>query len=233
MDHTNSKFDAEFESLRVEATSMAGLVERQFSRSIKALLDGDLDLVAQVLEDEAEVNRRHVRTDLHCNKMIATMQPIAVDLREIIGVLHMNNDFERIGDEAKKIAKKARELRGRQLPLSLERLDTMGRIVSEMLLAAVDAYVRQDVSVADQLKKRDKEVDALRDEVTADLLRAMAESPNVVTECLSLVFVVQSIERVGDHAKNVAEYVVTVVSGVDPRHPRSMASARKAGGEGG
>jgi phosphate transport system protein len=222
MEHTNTKFDIELESLRGEATGMAGLVERQFSRAIRSLLDGDLDLIAQVLEDEAEVNRMHVRTDLHCNKIIATMQPIAGDLREIIGVLHMNNDFERIGDEAKKIAKKARGLRGRTLPLSMERLDSMGRIVSEMLLAAVDAYVRQDDTVAAKLKQRDKEVDALRDDLTADLLRAMAQSPENATECLSLVFVVQSIERVGDHAKNVAEYVVTVVSGVDPRHPRSM-----------
>ncbi|MEZ5651789.1 MAG: phosphate signaling complex protein PhoU [Burkholderiaceae bacterium] len=225
MEHTNSKFDIELESLRVEATSMAGLVERQFSRAVRALLEGDLDLIAQVLEDEAEVNRMHVKTDLHCNKMIATMQPIAVDLREIIGVLHMNNDFERIGDEAKKIAKKARALRGRTLPIALERLDTMGRIVSEMLLAAVDAYVRQDVTVAAQLKARDKDVDALRDELQADMVSAMAGSPETVTECLSLIFVVQSIERIGDHAKNVAEYVVTVVSGVDPRHPRSMAAA--------
>lgn len=223
MEHTMSKFDAELDGLRVEVTSMAGLVERQFSRAVQAVRESDLDLVSQVLEDEAEVNRMHVRTDLRCHQMIAKLQPIAVDLREIIAVLHMNSDFERIGDEAKKIAKKARQLNGRSLPISMERLDRMARMVSEMLLAANDAYVRRDPSASEPIRKRDKEVDALRDELTADLLTAMARMPDAVAECMALVFIVQSIERVGDHAKNVAEYVVTVVDGVDPRHPRSMA----------
>ncbi|MEZ5742062.1 MAG: phosphate signaling complex protein PhoU [Burkholderiaceae bacterium] len=228
MAHTNTIFNADLTALRLAATSMAGLVERQFTRAVSAVRDGDLDLIAQILTDEAEVNRMHVQIDLRCHQMIARLQPIAVDLREIIAVLHMNNDFERIGDEAKKIAKKARDLRGRQLPVPLEKLDRMTTIVSEMLLAATDAFVRQDATASEPLNKRDKDVDRLRDEITADLLRVMGENPEAVAECLTLVFIVQSIERVGDHAKNVAEYVVTVVEGVDPRHRRSVAAGKAA-----
>lgn len=106
MDHTISHFDTDLHALRSAATTMAGLVEQQFLRSVQAVRESDLDLVAQVLTDEGEVNRMHVRTDLQCHQMIAKLQPIAVDLREIIAVLHMNNDFERIGDEAKKLPRR-------------------------------------------------------------------------------------------------------------------------------
>ncbi len=228
MDHTISQFDIDLHSLRNAATAMAGLVEEQFMRAVAAVHDGDLDLVTQVLTDEAEVNRMHVQTDLRCHQMIAKLQPIAVDLREIIAVLHMNNDFERIGDEAKKIAKKARDLRGRNVPISLDRIDRMSSIVCDMMRTAIDSFLRQDAGASEVLLTRDKEVDQLRDELTADLLKAMMESRDSVAEAMSLVFIVQSIERVGDHAKNIGEYVVTVVEGVDPRHRRSVAAGRTA-----
>lgn len=227
MDHTISQFDTDLEALRSSVTAMAGLVEEQFMRSVAAVREGDLDRVAQVLTDEAEVNRMHVSIDLHCHQIIAKLQPIAVDLREIIAVLHMNNDLERIGDEAKKIAKKARELHGRSLPLGLDRIDRMSAMVRDMLRTATDAFVRQDADACESLLKRDKEVDKMRDELTVDLIKTMTDAPDSVSEALALVFVVQSLERVGDHAKNIGEYIVTVVEGVDPRHRRSVAAAAK------
>ncbi|MGB7307321.1 MAG: phosphate signaling complex protein PhoU [Burkholderiaceae bacterium] len=220
--HTITQFDTDLEALRTAATTMAGLVEQQFLKAVEAVREGDLELVTQVLHDEAEVNRMHVETDLRCHQMIAKLQPIAVDLREIIAVLHMNSDFERIGDEAKKIAYAARDLRGRTLPINMERIDQMASMVCEMLRTGTDAYVQQNAQASAPLLARDKDVDKLRDELTADLLVAMSENRDSVVECLKLIFIVQSIERVGDHAKNVGEYVVTVVEGVDPRHRRSV-----------
>ena len=223
-DHTYSQFDTDLYRLRSISTAMAGLVERQFRRAVDAVLNEDLGLVAQVLVDEAEVNRMHMQTDLMCNQMIARLQPIAVDLREILAALHMNNDLERIGDEAKKIALKARALQARPRPIPTERIARMADIARDMLRLAVDAYVRQDPQVAVALAERDDEVDQLRNELTEELTAVMGSTPEAVSPALALIFVVQSIERVGDHATNISEYVVTVVEGTDTRHSRTSAA---------
>jgi len=217
-DHTYKQFDTEIDAMRSSITTMGGLVERQFIRAVDAVRYGDLRLVMQVLADERVVNQLHVESDLRCNQVIAKRQPIAVDLREIIGVIHSINDLERIGDEAKKIALKAQSFVDRRLPIPFESIQLMSEIVAEMLRAAIDAFLRQDERVAARLLARDAEVDALRDELIGQLIERMSADPAVVSDALALVFVVQSIERVGDHAKNIAEYVVHIVSGVDLRH---------------
>jgi phosphate transport system protein len=225
MDHTYSQFDTDLHRLRSASTTMAALVEQQFRRAVDAVLYEDLARVAQVLADEVEVNRMHMQTDLLCNQMIAKLQPIAVDLREILAALHMNNDLERIGDEAKKIALKARLLGTRPLPIATDRIARMADIACEMLRVAVDAFVRQDPQVAATLAERDREVDELRNVLTEELSAVMSDIPGVVSPALALIFVVQSIERVGDHATNISEYVVTVVDGTDARHSRTTAAA--------
>jgi phosphate transport system protein len=219
MDHTYSRFDTDLISLRSEITTMADLVERQFLRAVDATRGGDLALVARVLADESEVNRRHLQTDLHCNTMIARLQPIAIDLREILAVLHMNNDLERVGDEAKKIAIRARDLRARELPRAeLEQLHQMAASVAEMLRGAVGAFVRRDATLAAEVAARDRQIDDARDRLISTLVDGIGRHENVATVSVDLAFVVQSIERVGDHAKNIAEYVIRIVDGVDPRH---------------
>ena len=219
-DHTFKQFDTDIEKMRSAVSMMGGLVERQFVRAIDAVRDGDLQRVMQVLEDERVVNQLHLESDLRCNQLIARRQPIAVDLREIIAVIHSINDLERVGDEAKKIALKAKHFVDAPLPIPFEPIVRMSEIVVEMLRAAIDAFVRQDESAAARLSSRDDEVDALRDQLVGQLIARMTDDPASVSSALALVFVVQSIERVGDHAKNIAEYVVHVVSGVDPRHSR-------------
>jgi phosphate transport system protein len=217
-DHTYRQFDTDIDAMRSAITTMGGLVERQFGRAVDAVRDGDLRLTMQVLADERVVNQLHVESDLRCNQVIAKRQPIAVDLREIIGVIHSINDLERIGDEAKKIALKAQQFTERSLPIPFEKIGRMADIVTEMLRAAIEAFLRQDDSVSALLAARDDDVDALRDDLIAQLIARMSSDPACVSDALALVFVVQSIERVGDHAKNIAEYVVHVVSGIDPRH---------------
>ncbi len=224
MDHTYTPFDTDLQRLRSTCTVMAALVERQFLRAVDAVMTEDPGRIVQVLADEAEVNRMHLQTDLLCNRMIAKLQPIAVDLREILAALHMNNDLERIGDEAKKIALKARQLVPRPLPIATDRIATMADIACGMLRLAVDAYLRLDPLVAGALVARDREVDGLRNDLTNELAAVMSATPASVSTALALIFVVQSIERVGDHATNISEYVVTVVDGTDPRHSKSVAS---------
>ena len=226
-EHTYKAFDDDIDALRSAVTTMGGLVERQVVRAVDSVRYGDLRRVMEVLADEETVNQMHVETDLRCNQVIAKRQPIAVDLRETIAVIHSINDLERIGDEAKKIALKARNFEGRALPIPVEPIVRMGNLVAEMLSSAIEAFVHQDTSAAQALAARDCEVDLLRDQLVQSLIDKMAADSTSVSDSLALVFVVQSIERVGDHAKNIAEYVVQIVEGVDSRHvkPRLLSSA--------
>lgn len=217
-EHTHKAFDTDIDTLRSSVTTMGGLVERQFVRAIDAVRYGDLRRVMDVLTDEETVNRMHVETDLRCNQVIARRQPIAVDLRETIAVIHSINDLERIGDEAKKIALKAKDFNGRPLPIDLDKIQRMADLVVAMLGAAIDAFVRHDTAVSASLAERDRAVDQLRDGLIEELIATMAADSRCVSDALALVFIVQSIERVGDHAKNIAEYVVQIVEGIDPRH---------------
>jgi phosphate transport system protein len=220
MFHTDTQYDTELHALRGAARTMANDVERQFQRAVDAVRTLDLGLANDVLIEEASVNQLHLQIDARCNQIIARRQPIAVDLREIIAIMHMNSDLERIGDEAKKIAIKVRMLQSRGSPVNSAGVQKMAGIVSEMLRTAIDAFVRHDPKVSKALQARDDEVDALRDQQISELVETMSrdKDPGAISAALAQVFVVQSIERVGDHAKNIAEYVVTVVEGVDPRH---------------
>ena len=213
-DHTLKKFDTDIEALRSVVTTMGGLVERQFIRAVDAIRLGDLGIVAQVLADENRVNQLHMESDL----------------REIIAIIHTNNDLERIGDEAKKIAMKTRDLQNAQAPIAMDRIERMATVVADMVRASIDAFVRHDIRAAAALGERDVEVDGLRDTLTADLIAVMKERPATISSALALIFVVQSIERVGDHARNIAEYVVNVVEGVDLRHATPEEIARIAAG---
>jgi phosphate transport system protein len=218
-EHTYRQFDADIDSIRSAFTTMGGLVERQLLRAVDAVRYGDLRLTTAVLVDERQINQMQVESDLRCNQIIAKRQPIAIDLREIIGVIHGVNDLERIGDEAKKIALKAQQFVDGNLPIPFDPILQMTEIVADMLRSAIDGFLRQDEAAAERLIQRDIEVDALRDQLISTLMQRMSEDPTRVSESLSLVFVVQSLERVGDHAKNIAEYIMHVVSGVDSRHP--------------
>lgn len=219
-EHTMKAFDADIDGMRSTVMTMGGLVEKQFTRAIDAIEFSALRLISQVLEDETVVNQYHLQADLLCNQILAKRQPVAVDLRELIGAIHTINDLERIGDEAKKIALRARDLdqhAGRGA-LPFARVRAMAEAVRAMLSEALDAFVRHDIAVAARLEARDTEVDALRDSLNAELLTKMAQDAATISAAMDLVFVVQSIERVGDHAKNIAEYVVNVVEGIDTRH---------------
>jgi len=219
-EHTLKAFDADIAGMREAVVQMGSLANQQFQRAIEAVRTADLGVAAQVLADERIVNALQVRLDGLCNRIIALRQPIAVDLREVIGAIHTVNDLERIGDEAKKIALKARTIDPESFQDLLPRVADMARQAGDMLTRAIDAFVRRDSGAAVELGACDDTVDDLRDELVDVLVARMAAQPHRVEQSLGLVLVVQSIERVADHAECIAEYVVNVVEGVDMRHGR-------------
>lgn len=231
-EHTTKAFDADIDSMRSLIITMGGLVEKQFTRAVDSVRYGDLRLITQVLTDEDTVNRLHIQADMLCNQVLARRQPFAVDLREVLAAIHTVNDLERIGDEAKKIALKARDMEAsaQRMGLPIDSIEGISEEVRDMLSKALDAFVRHDTSVAETLVQRDREVDKQREALHKQLMQWIAgandgtQQPRTsegVSAALDLIFVVQSIERIGDHAKNIAEYVVKVVEGVDLRHSNS------------
>jgi phosphate transport system protein len=219
-EHTNKSFDTDMDGMRSAVLMMGGLVEKQIERAVRACTRLDMTVAGLVLSDEIRVNNLHMQCDLLCNQIIARRQPIAVDLREVIASIHTVNDLERIGDESKKIVIKSRSLQ--QLSslegLPLPRIEQMGVQAAAMMRQALNAFVRQDTQAIVALAKADSELDALRDDLHRELMVIMAAQPGLVTTCVDLVFIVQSIERIGDHAKNIAEYIIHIVDGVDMRH---------------
>ena len=219
-DHIVSAFDADIAGLRSAIMAMGGLAETQVARAVRSVSEASLLLVSQVLESEQTVNQLHVQVDLLCNQILVKRQPFAVDLREVIAVIHSINDLERVGDEAKKIALKARGMDGAQLiaGFPIGQIVLMGEKVCAMLKLALDAFIRHDTGAAPLLAAQDLEVDALRARLVALFMDRMAEDAKQVSTSLDLIFVIQSLERIGDHAKNLAEYVVNIVEGRDLRH---------------
>jgi phosphate transport system protein len=225
-DHTVKAFDEDMERVRSIVVAMGGLVEKQFTRALDAVRYGDLRLASLVLADETMVNQMQVQADLLCNQVIARRQPIAIDLRELIGAIHTIHDLERIGDEAKKIALRSKgiETYTDRASLPLERVATMAEHARAMLGRALDAMVRHDASLAATVPDLDVEVDSERDALQENLLARMGTDSGAIAAALDVMFVVQSIERIGDHAKNLAEYVIHIVEGIDTRHTRSVAN---------
>ena len=220
-EHTHKQFDAEMEVIRSGVLAMGGLVETQLARAIAVLGDdeeeGTLDQVGAV---EQQVNRMQVTIDQQCSQIIAKRQPAAIDLRMILTITKIVNDLERIGDEVKKVAYKAAQTRGNDRLTQVRQHDvarTAGR-AQEMLQLALDVFARLDAAAAAEVIDRDDEIDAGFLAIMRQLISYMMEDPRTISPALEIVFIAKSIERIGDHAKNIAEAVVQVVRGKDVRH---------------
>jgi phosphate transport system protein len=220
-DHTNKQFDAEMEAIRSGVLSMGGMVEKQLTRAIDALQrDDDAQLLTLVGTNEAAINQLQITMDQQCAQIIAKRQPTAVDLRMVLTVSKIVNDLERIGDEVKKIAYKAAQARGSE-QLTKVRYYDAARAAEQsmaMLRLALDAFARLDVAAAAEVVDRDEAVDAAFASILRQLISYMMEDPRTITPALEIVFIAKSIERIGDHAKNIAEAVVQLVKGKDVRH---------------
>jgi phosphate transport system protein len=219
-DHTHKQFDAEMEEIRSGVLAMGGLVETQLTRAIDALKHPDIDLIASVAADERAINQMQVNIDQQCSQIIAKRQPAAIDLRMVLTVVKVVNELERIGDEIKKIAYKAQQMQ-RPERLSNVRFHEITRaaeLAESNLQLALDAFARLDVNAAAQVVSNDEAIDSAFLSILRQLISYMMEDPRTITPALEIVFIAKSIERIGDHAKNVAENVVHVVKGKDVRH---------------
>ena len=219
-DHTHKQFDAEMEEIRSGVLAMGGLVETQLTRAIDALKHPDIDLIASVATDEQAINQMQVSIDQQCSQIIAKRQPAAIDLRMVLTVVKIVNELERIGDEIKKIAYKAQQMQ-RPERLSNVRFHEITRaaeLAESNLQLALDAFARLDVNAAAQVVSNDEAIDSAFLSILRQLISYMMEDPRTITPALEIVFIAKSIERIGDHAKNIAENVVHVVKGKDVRH---------------
>ena len=230
-EHITKQFDVDLEGLRSRVLAMGGLVEQQLVRAMEALESGDMAQIEQVIATDRVVNRHEVELDEACNHVIAKRQPAAVDLRMIMTVVKTITDLERIGDEAKKIAKMARAIHAGDVRV-LPRVDLRrpAEIAVAMLRKALDAFARLDVSVSAEVVRQDREVDAGFKAAMRQLITFMMEDPRTISSSLDLLFIARSIERIGDHAKNISEYVVYLVKGRDVRHIGLEAMEREVAG---
>lgn len=220
-DHTSSQFNAEMQSIRSGVLSMGGLVEKQLTRAIGALQEEyDAASVDLVGADEAKINQMQIDIDQLCAQIIARRQPTAIDLRMILTVTKIVNDLERIGDEVKKVAYKAAQTRGSDRLTQVRYFDVARAAGSAlaMLQMALDAFARLDVEAAAEVIGRDEDIDAAFSAILRQLLSYMMEDPRTISPALEIVFIAKSIERIGDHTKNIAEAIVQVVRGKDVRH---------------
>ncbi|WP_374400710.1 phosphate signaling complex protein PhoU [Niveibacterium sp.] len=223
-EHTSKQFDLELESIRTRVMQMGGLVEQQISRAIEGLIDGNQDLIERVIEDDHRVNALEMDLDEACSQVIAKRQPAAIDLRLIFAVLKAITDLERIGDEAKKIAKMAKAIHGGALAVPRVQLSHMSEMAINELRQALDAFARLDTDAADEVVRSDKLIDAEFKGVMRQVITFMMEDPRTISGGIDIIFVAKALERIGDHAKNMAQYVFYMARGEDVRHVKSVAN---------
>jgi phosphate transport system protein len=219
-EHTSRQYDAELESLRERVLQMGELVERQVRLAIDALSRGDMEQIDRIIADDHRVNALEVGMDESCSQIIALRQPAANDLRMVMMMIKTITDLERIGDEAKKIAITAKNLslkKNLTLP-RFNKIKNMTKLTTGMLVQSLDAFARLDVSAVAQIVRQDEQVDEEFRAIIRYLVTFMMEDPRTISGALEILFVAKSIERIGDHAKNMAEYVVYMVKGHDVRH---------------
>lgn len=217
--HTSQKYNHELEEARSKLMTMGGLVEAQVTNAIKALLDRNSTLGEKVAYSDHEINAMEVALDEHCAEIIARRQPAASDLRLLITIIKVITDLERIGDEAEKVGRYAMEMTESAAYGDLHNsLRHLGEHVKAMLSDTLDALARLDVVQAMQVVKNDQQVDDEFDSITRQLYTRMLEDPRNIKDSLNVTWCARSLERVGDHCKNICEYLIYLVKGKDVRH---------------
>ncbi|WP_029147505.1 phosphate signaling complex protein PhoU [Methylophilus sp. 5] len=219
-EHTSKQYDVELESVRAKVLEMGGLVEQQIVNALEALTSADVNLAKDVMERDTRVNALEVQVDEDCSHIIARRQPAARDLRMIMMMVKTITDLERIGDEATKIARTAQRIyeQDRMYKPRFNEIKSMVGIVREMLRTSLDSFARLDVSQTVEVAKQDEQVDEQFRAAMRQLITFMLEDPRTISMSLEVLFVAKAIERIGDHAKNISEYVVYMVKGKDVRH---------------
>ncbi|MCB1786880.1 MAG: phosphate signaling complex protein PhoU [Chromatiaceae bacterium] len=229
--HYSQKFNTELEGVRSRVLAMGGLVEQQLEAAIAALNNGESQGAESVVSNDYKVNAMDVEIDESCTKILALRQPTASDLRLVLAVIKTTTDLERIGDEAKRVARMAisaaRADHGRNLYGQIAHL---GSLVQQMLHRALDAFARMDTDAALQVAHEDVNIDREYESVMRQSMTYMMEDPRSIPSVLDLIWAARALERIGDRCRNICEYVIYFVRGKDVRHT-SLDQIRKELGE--
>ncbi len=218
--HLSTQFDSELTSVSSQVMELGGLVESQIRRAIYALSQFSVEVANEVSANEARVNAMEVEIDRDLSSIIARRQPTARDLRLLIAISKTTANLERVGDEAEKIARMVRSIIESGSPRALPSLElrVAADLASGLLNKALDAFARLDIAAAVTILKEDDLIDAEFDGFVRKLITYMMEDPRMISPSLDLLFLAKAIERIGDHAKNIAEFIIYVVKGEDVRH---------------
>ncbi|MCB2067053.1 MAG: phosphate signaling complex protein PhoU [Erythrobacter sp.] len=216
-EHTVKAFDEDITRLRGLIAEMGGLAEVAISEALDALVRGDEDLAAEVVKRDARLDALETEVDAMAVRLLALRAPMADDLREIVAALKIGGIIERIGDYAKNIAKRVGRIEGRARFEPLTLLPAMGDVAAEMVHDVLTAYAARDPVVAREVIERDDKVDAFYDSIFRNLVSHMVENPSTISSAAQLLFVARNIERIGDHATNVAEMVHYSATGTYPK----------------
>jgi phosphate transport system protein len=231
-EHSSKQYDLDLEQIRSKVLLMGGLVESQFHDALECFRHGDTDRASRVMQADEQVNRLEVSLDDACSHLIVRRQPAANDLRTVMATIKVITDLERIGDEATKIARAARSMQERGV-VSINHYETV-RVIADsagaLLHDALDSFARLDAQQATRLIAQDKAVDHEFRSIMRNLITFMMEDPRTISSALETLWVAKAVERIGDHAKNIAEYVIYVVEGKDIRHTDYASTSQSAQG---
>lgn len=220
-EHIHHRYDRELESLRNRVVAMGGLAESQVNDALTALREQNTELAEYVIRTDHRLNAQEVGIDEDCTYILARRQPAAGDLRMVMAIIKTITDIERIGDESEKIARATNDLVAAgftSMDALMQQIDGLGQMVVSVLREALDAFVRMDMEAAVRAARKDKEVDARYFELLTELIAHMKSEPAEIEEYQSLIWVIRALERIGDHSKNICEYIVYLVRGKDVRH---------------
>jgi len=218
-EHISRRFNEELEDVRSKVLHMGGIVEEQLANALKVLVNDESGLAREVMDADAIVNSLEVEIDEECTRIVALRQPAATDLRLIMTVSKTTNELERMGDEAKRVAKMSRkEMEGVLNDDVRAELTHMGDLVREMLRQVLDAFARTDVDTAVLVVKMDRKVDKKYKKITKQLINLMIDDPETIPAVMKIMWAVRSLERLGDRCQNIAEHTIYMVLGTDVRH---------------
>ena len=219
-EHSSKQYDMDLETIRSKVLLMGGLVESQLRDAMVSFRIGNIELSQAVIKGDENVNRLEVQLDDSCSHLIVRRQPTANDLRTVMATIKVITDLERIGDEATKIARTAVQLhaRGAGILNHFETVRVIANSAADMLHDALDAFARLDARQATLLIAQDEVIDHEFRSIMRSLITFMMEDPRTISSALDTLWVAKAIERIGDHAKNIAEYVIFIVEGKDIRH---------------
>ncbi len=217
--HISRRFNEELEEVRSKVLHMGGVVEGQLANALRVLVNDETALAKDVVDADSIVNSFEVDIDEECTRIVALRQPAATDLRLVMAVTKTINDLERMGDEAKRIARMSRKDMDGALEDDVRSdLEYLGELVREMLRQVLDAFARTDVDTAITVVKADRKVDKKYKKIVKQLVKQMGKDPQVIPQVMNIIWAVRSLERLADRCQNIAEHIIYMVLGMDVRH---------------